>query len=363
MASINTNWKRVIWIAIAWTMISALQLSYEYAILLDYGYLPSWATQGQFWVYTISYCLTFFVIGLVAGAFIVFILMRWFRSLPYGRALLYATASFIVMFFLSTVFQMTFQIAINVEMDRILPELGRSLEQYFFSTDFVKYVFFWLIVLLLTIISLFVSDKYGPGVLQKFLIGKYFHPRKEERVFMFLDLKGSTTIAEKLGEHRYFNFLKDVIADITSPILNAQGEIYQYVGDEIVISWSLKEGLKNANCIQGFSSVQELLENKREYYHREYEVQPVFKAGIHCGNIVAGEMGVVKREITFSGDVLNTAARIQGRCNEFESQLLVSEELLKLIPEQERKFKFENVGHVSLRGKQKAIQLYDINFE
>ncbi|MGR3301112.1 MAG: hypothetical protein ACUZ8I_01275 [Candidatus Scalindua sp.] len=52
---------------------------------------------------------------------------------------------------------------------------------------------------------------------------------------MFLDLKSSTTIAEEIGHRRYFEFISDFIADVTTPILNNHGEIYQYVGDEIVI--------------------------------------------------------------------------------------------------------------------------------
>ena len=67
---------------------------------------------------------------------------------------------------------------------------------------------------------------------------------------MFLDLRSSTAIAEKLGEERYFNFIKDVFKDVTPAIIYAKGEIYQYVGDEIVVSWKMNNGIENANCLQ-----------------------------------------------------------------------------------------------------------------
>jgi len=92
----------------------------------------------------------------------------------------------------------------------------------------------------ITLFLLQVNDKFGSGILLKFLAGNYHQPKKEERIFMFMDMRSSTTIAEKIGNEKYFNLLNDVFADITNTIINYEGEIYQYVGDEIVISWSIK---------------------------------------------------------------------------------------------------------------------------
>lgn len=79
---------------------------------------------------------------------------------------------------------------------------------------------------MITLIILQVNDKYEPGVFSSFLLGQYFQLKREERIFMFLDLRSSTTIAEKLGEIRYFNFIKDVFRDVTPSIINSKGEIY-----------------------------------------------------------------------------------------------------------------------------------------
>jgi adenylate cyclase len=54
---------------------------------------------------------------------------------------------------------------------------------------------------------------------------------------MFVDLLSSTTIAEALGNEKYHNLLHDFYADITNPIIYNKGEIYQYVGDEVIVSW------------------------------------------------------------------------------------------------------------------------------
>jgi len=209
-------------------------------------------------------------------------------------------------------------------------------------------------------VILLVNDKYGPGVFAAFLLGKYFHPKKEERIFMFLDLRASTAIAEKLGEDRYFNFLKDVFEHATPSILYSKGEIYQYVGDEIVISWKTHKGTENANCIRCFFDIQRSLNDKADYYQEKYGVLPEFKAGLHYGYVMAGEIGVVKREIAFSGDVLNTAARIQSKCNELGVNILLSKFLLDKLNLQPDAYTPTMMGDIVLRGKEQSLALFTV---
>ena len=126
-----------------------------------------------------------------------------------------------------------------------------------------------------------VSDNFGPGVFLKFIASNYHSPKKEGRIFMFLDMRSSTTIAKKIGNEKYFNLLKDVFFDINATILNNEGEIYQYVGDEIAIPWSIKQGVRNANCLNCFTQIQEKLLELRPVYEQKYNVLPKFKAGLH----------------------------------------------------------------------------------
>ena len=209
-------------------------------------------------------------------------------------------------------------------------------------------------------IALLVNDKYGPGVFKEFLLGKYFRPRRVERIFMFLDLRSSTNIAEKLGELKYFEFLQEVFMDVTPAIIYSNGEIYQYVGDEIVVSWKMDKGLSNANCITCFLNVRKALTERSNHYKEKFDVIPEFKAGLHYGHVIAGEIGVVKREIAFSGDVLNTTARIQGKCNEMGVNILFSQSLCEKLVLSEMSIIPIAMGGVVLTGKQEKVSLFTI---
>ncbi len=125
-----------------------------------------------------------------------------------------------------------------------------------------KYTFyiFLLYYLIMTLVITFiiqVNKKYGPGVLVPLLMGKYRQPQEEERIFMFMDLQSSTTIAEQLGHLRYSSFIRDSFMDINQVINNYNAEIYQYVGDEIVLSWRMAEGLTDMACIRFYFACSE----------------------------------------------------------------------------------------------------------
>ncbi|MEM9931762.1 MAG: adenylate/guanylate cyclase domain-containing protein, partial [Bacteroidota bacterium] len=182
-----------------------------------------------------------------------------------------------------------------------------------------------------------------------------------ERIFMFLDLRSSTTIAEKLGEVRYFNLLYDFIRDSTESILANRGQIYQYVGDEIVVTWKVDRGIKQAYCLQCFFDIQRAIQANAEYYHNTYGLVPEFKAGLHYGHVMAGEIGLVKKDIAFSGDVLNTTARIQSMCNQLGVDILLSKYLLDRIAAEEPLIEAARfLGDIELRGKQERVMLYTL---
>ncbi len=349
----------VFWITVAWTIISIMQLSYDMAVLKEYGFEFRWSTQDKFMTYFLINTSAFVVNGFIGGLVIVFFLQRWIRNRSYTFGLLYGMVVYSTLFFLLTCLQNYFVISSLWDgTGSFFAAYLKGLEDYFLSYEFARFFPFWLLVLTGTLIMLLISDKYGPGILSKFLLGNYFHPKGEERIFMFLDLKGSTTIAEKLGEHQYFKFLRQVFIDVTPALLDTRGEVYQYVGDEIVISWNLKNGIRDTNCIRCFQIIKDTLRDLGPSYADKFGVIPEFKAGLHVGRAIVGEIGVIKRDIVYSGDVLNTTARIQSKCNELGVSLLLSVDLLNQFPKGH--LSPTPIGNVELRGKIEAISLYSL---
>jgi len=199
----------------------------------------------------------------------------------------------------------------------------------------------------------------GEGVLWKFLLGKYRKPTEEHRIFMFLDIKSSTTIAERLGLEKYYSLLNDFFHEISEPVRTTNAEIYQYVGDEVIITWKTKEGLADSNCLKIFFKIREKVYNNRKYYRNKYGDIPYFKAGLHVGEVISAQIGDIKREIIYNGDVLNTSARIQEQCNVFKRELLISGMLLNQL-DIENEYRAEKVDTIKLRGKENAIELYSL---
>jgi len=136
----------------------------------------------------------------------------------------------------------------------------------------------------------------GPRTLRNLVLGKYHHPKEENRIFMFLDLKGSTTHAEKLGHTKFCRLIQDCFRDLTDSAIKHQVEIYQYVGDEAILTWLIDDGVRNSNCINVYFEFQDDLKAKGDYYQKHYGLVPEFKAGVNMGPVTVAEIGVIKRE-------------------------------------------------------------------
>jgi len=220
-------------------------------------------------------------------------------------------------------------------------------------------VFFILSTLLINFIAL-VSKKFGPGQMLLIFLGKYNKPVTENRIFMFLDLQDSTTIAEKLGHIVYSKLLQQCFLDLNKLIPKSEAQIYQYVGDEAVLTWKIKHyNLNFAKPIKLFFAFNKRIEARTKYYQSRFGVVPRFKAGVHAGVVTVAEIGDIKREIAYHGDVVNTASRLRSACNEFKKLLLVSEYVIRNI-ETVGDHKIEEMGSVKLKGKSNDVKVFSI---
>lgn len=218
------------------------------------------------------------------------------------------------------------------------------------------YVFGFIVIFLITfLISL--SRKLGPGVLTGWALGRYRSPQSEPRVVMFLDLNDSTALAEQLGVHQFSALVRDFMADLTDPILASRAQVSHYIGDEVVLTWPLSGRKKAAAWPKLIQEADRRFALRAEYYQTTYGLAPQYKAGIHAGEVVTTEVGVLKSELVHHGDVLNVGARLAGLCKEAGTPVLATKEAVEAAPEEFRKL-FAARGAQALRGRAEPVEVF-----
>ncbi|MGC6430227.1 MAG: adenylate/guanylate cyclase domain-containing protein [Jejuia sp.] len=298
-----------------------------------------------------------FFVGCFVGVIEVIITNRLFSkcSLPIkilGKSLLY-------IILMLTLISILYMLAASIEMKKFVfsEAVFKRYMTFFFSITNISTTVQLSFSLIISLLYSEISDNLGQNVLLNFFTGKYHKPIVEHRVFMFTDMKNSTAIAEQLGHVTYFEFLKDYYNDLSDAIINNHGEVYQYIGDEIVISWKLKQKNSAESSIHCFFEMKKDLLRRENNYLNRYNFFPDFKGAIHLGEVTTGEIGALKKEIFFTGDVLNTTARMQSLCSVYKSDLLVSESIVEQLGSNSH-LNFEHLAEVDLKGKQKKLNLY-----
>ena len=301
-----------------------------------------------------------FLMGCVFASFEVLYFTKVFRRKSFGYTLAVKTTFYLSTLFLFMSIGSFFGISAALKVPLFHSDVMSTYVDYISSLLFWMGIAYWGLAILLALFILQINEKFGQGVLLNFLLGKYHRPKEETRIFMFMDLKSSTTYAEKLGHIRYSQLIQDCFYDLTDVVTEYDANIYQYVGDEVVLSWNIDKGIQHGNCVNAFFAYDDLLQKRRQYYLDRYGLVPEFKAGMNVGDVTVAEVGEIKKELAYHGDVLNTASRIQEQCNQYQRKLLVSQQM-KTQCEMESTYSFESIGNIVLKGKTKSVDIYAVN--
>lgn len=303
--------------------------------------------------WTTIYLILAMISGVIFGTVDTLLPRSIFKRTSFGRVVLLRTGIYSVIFVFLTI--------IGISTFSFFDQQDLSLrDQYHFiiSKEMLLLLFYCFLVVFLVHFIKELDRKFGPGNLKKMLLGSFYKPKVEDRVFMFLDLKSSTSIAEKLGHIKYSQLIQDCFSDL-EVVFIYKSEVYQYVGDEVVLTWTRNNGITQSNCLSAFFAYRNRIRTRSDYYLSNYNLVPEFKAGVHVGQIVVAEVGEEKREIAYHGDTINTAARLQSECGVRGEEVLISRELTQLVSTN-RSYIFIPKGEVQLKGKLAKTEIYTV---
>ena len=277
-------------------------------------------------------------------------LRAWFRRRRFATDLVISSVTVVALFLVGRGIG---QVVTTLDPGRFVASLGEPRLLYYALPYFV-------LLAVAMLFALQMNRMIGANVLRYFLAGRYHRPTAEERIFLFLDLEGSTALAERLGSARYFELLRRFVDDLTDPIVASRGEIYQYAGDEVVVTWRLADGVRAASCVRCFFWGRDAVAREAARYTRDFGTVPRFRGGLHGGTVTAGELGDLRRQIVFVGDILNTAARLEEYAKREGLDLVVSDSLLRRL-ELPPGVLARRCGELELRGKEAPVAAYSLS--
>ncbi len=351
--------------AIAWVIITnlyALAIITNLKILLSVAHLNDATASNEILSYATSnyQFLEATVFGLIFGSLFFLInrlIDRLFApKLPFGKiivlkTIMYLVAMAVVFFIMWGILRFLYFYPIDVH--KLMQESREAID----PGAYISILIFILFTSALVNFLIQVVYKFGPKIVFPMMMGKYHKPRSEDRIFLFLDLKDSTGIAEELGHMKYSRLLQDCYHDLNKIVFKVNTEIYQYVGDEVVLTWVNKKDYLNKYAIKTTFEFKRQIEKRRHYYLKNYGLVPEFKGGLNLGKVSVAEIGEIKRDIAYHGDVINTASRLQEAAKQYGKNLMVSRKVIDELSENNG-FYIEEMPTIELKGKKKKVDVF-----
>lgn len=311
------------------------------------------------WYPLVNGAIIGFLIAVLTSVFELNIYENIIRKRPFIFVFIIRTMFYLIMILTIIVLEIGIARMLKEDLDIAGLLENESFRNYIFGGEFIVSVFYTLALVVIINFTRLMSRKLGHGVLTSFITGKYHHPVTQEKIFMFLNIPSTHVIIDLIGRLNFHRFINDIVFDVTLPILSNYGIIYHYVEDEMVVTWKMNDGMKNAHAVRCYFDIKDKLHEHKEKYLKKYGISPVFHAALHCGEVVKGEIGFIKSEIVYHGDVMNTTSRILGTCSKTENSLLVSSSIMELL-ELPAIYRARKCGDIKLKGKKEPMQLYTI---
>jgi adenylate cyclase len=204
-----------------------------------------------------------------------------------------------------------------------------------------------------------IANIIGPRAFRNFITGRYHSPIEENRFVLFVDIAGSTGLAERLGGVGIHRFLDRTFRLLTVAVVDYRGEVLGYVGDEVIVTWQESSGAIDCRPLRCFMAMREELAHASNQMEREFGAAPRIRGSLHFGPVIIGEIGDVKRAIVFNGDVMNTTARLEELSRNVEGGFLASRAAMQRF-NSAPPFPVHDLGQLPIRGRADGIDVVGI---
>jgi adenylate cyclase len=202
----------------------------------------------------------------------------------------------------------------------------------------------------------------SPEVVRRLLVNpELVEPRKTEITVMFSDIRGFTTISEKLDAQELALFLNQYLSDMTQIVFKRRGTLDKYIGDAVMAFWGApieqKEHAALA-CRTALDMMARIHELQKKW---EAEGKPRLDIGIGLNTGVAsvGNMGSSLRlGYTALGDSVNLSSRLEGLNKDYGTHILVNE--TTYLAANDSVFVFRELDLIRVKGKLEPVTIYEL---
>ena len=205
-----------------------------------------------------------------------------------------------------------------------------------------------------------IANIIGPRAFLNFITGRYHSPVEENRFVLFVDIAGSTGLAERLGGVGIHRFLDRTFRVLTLAVVDHRGEVLDYVGDEVIVTWPERGGALDCRPLRCFLAMRDALAQASGQFDSEFGAMPRIRGSLHFGPVIVGEIGDIKRAIVFNGDVMNTAARLEELSRNVDGGFLASRAAMERFSSAPPSA-VRDLGRLAIRGRADGIDVVGIN--
>jgi adenylate cyclase len=251
-----------------------LYIFIERSTLGDIDHYPETGNYYNFSISVITVLCQAFILGLIFGILEEYVFKNLLQRKPFLMKLILKIILYVAIIFTMAIISSLILNVWRVNLTRSHSDVIRPVVHFTVNFSFLTALSYTGVLIGIGLFYSEMVDYIGLNAIANFFTGKFSKSKVEDRVFMFLDMKSSTTIAEKLGHEQYYQLLNNYYRDMTSAIVSTGGEIYQYVGDEIIVSWEYEKGIKDLNCIQCFFLIRDKMEKRYSFYQQKFGVVP-----------------------------------------------------------------------------------------